>query len=139
MAMVAISFVIGLSSLIAHDGPNQVLVLTAAISTPVSEEPDETDPSESPRTTLPSRVRPEDPPESSPRPEISVKPGDNFWALAARLCDYESNVDLVLCWSELVDINRDRLSEPGNPDLIHPGEEFRLGPIADAGDSTVDP
>ncbi len=66
-----------------------------------------------------------------------VRPGDHFWSIAEEtLADAWgrtalSDAEIATYWRELVDANRDRLVEPGNPDLIWPDQEFVLPPVPD--------
>lgn len=62
---------------------------------------------------------------------VVVQPGDSFWSLA---CDELIDAwgrpvtaeEIVPYWRELIARNRNRLVEPGNPDLILPGQRFEL-------------
>lgn len=57
----------------------------------------------------------------------TVRPGDSFWSIAERHCAPTSAAaDLHRYWTTLVDLNRNRLIDPGNPDLISPGQELEL-------------
>jgi hypothetical protein len=56
-----------------------------------------------------------------------VQPGDSFWSIAEdvaaeRLGRVPSSGEVAPVWLSLLDANADRLSDPGNFDLIHPGE-----------------
>ncbi len=56
-----------------------------------------------------------------------VRPGDNFWAIARQtIDDIDPRPDLTAHWLALIELNRDRLPDPGNPDLIVPGMVLRL-------------
>lgn len=67
-----------------------------------------------------------------------VAPGDHLWGIAeATLRSAEGgDADLVdertvaRYWLRLIEDNRDRLVDPSNPDLILPGQEFRLPEVA---------
>lgn len=69
--------------------------------------------------------------------EVVVQPGDNFWdlaegQLAAAWGRAPADGEVVEHWQALVDANRDALVRPGDPDLIHPGQVFRVpAPPAD--------
>jgi DNA-binding SARP family transcriptional activator/nucleoid-associated protein YgaU len=61
--------------------------------------------------------------------EVTVQPGDNFWALAESKLTAEwgrspSDAEIVEYWRAYVDGNRDRLLPPHHPDLIYPGQVF---------------
>lgn len=65
-----------------------------------------------------------------------VVTGESFWSIAeeALLDEAEPGTELTDetiadYWRLLIEANRDRLIEPGNPDLILPGQEFILPPI----------
>jgi DNA-binding SARP family transcriptional activator/nucleoid-associated protein YgaU len=63
--------------------------------------------------------------------EVAVQPGDNFWDLAeGQLTEAwgraPSDAEVVGHWQALVEENRDALSPPGDPNLIHPGELFSV-------------
>ncbi|MGQ0744768.1 MAG: LysM peptidoglycan-binding domain-containing protein [Acidimicrobiales bacterium] len=63
-------------------------------------------------------------PGRQPTPEIwTVGPGESFWSRAERLAPGE---EVGAYWRELIEVNRDRLADPANPDLIFPGQQFRL-------------
>ncbi len=65
-----------------------------------------------------------------------VRPGDNLWDIAAALqaAAGVQDEDLVRSyWLELIDANRDRLSDPDNPDLVFVGQQLRL-PTSDRSD-----
>jgi len=66
-----------------------------------------------------------------------VQPGDSLWSIAAsHLADVRggaaSDADVVLMWRRLIDLNRDRLVNPEEPDLIFADQVFEL-PAMDAG------
>lgn len=75
---------------------------------------------------LPEEPPPVSPPAATPR-TWTVRPGDHFWAIAERmLADAwgrsPSNDDVSPYWRSLVAANRHRLRDPGNPDLLFPGQ-----------------
>ena len=52
--------------------------------------------------------------------------GEHFWRIAsdrvaAELGRAPSDREVVGYWLELIEANRDRLVDPDDPDLIHPG------------------
>jgi hypothetical protein len=60
-----------------------------------------------------------------------VEPGDSFWSIAEDVVtgpDRSSppERDVSRYWRRLVDANRDRLVDPGNPDLLLPGQTLTL-------------
>lgn len=61
----------------------------------------------------------------------TAAPGDHLWHIAeATLADAwgraPTDTEVVPYWTGLVEANRDVLVDPSNPDLIHPGQTFRL-------------
>ncbi|MFP4643281.1 MAG: hypothetical protein ACLFM0_02880 [Spirochaetales bacterium] len=52
---------------------------------------------------------------------------DSFW----RIAEYEFVYDDPWEWQRLYEANRDMLRDPDNPDLIHPGMEFRIPTLDD--------
>lgn len=97
--------------------------------------------SEAPSTPVPD----EDPaePDSVDQPPVGdrgppstyeVEQGDNFWSIAeATLEDARggpvSDAEIVPYWQQLIDANADDLVEPGNPDLILPGQMLDVPPV----------
>jgi hypothetical protein len=71
---------------------------------------------------------------SPPAPDATtwvVEPGDSFWSIAADVVtgpDQPTPPDREVSryWRRLVDANRDRLVDPGNPDLLMPGQTLTL-------------
>jgi len=60
-----------------------------------------------------------------------VADGEHFWSIAteqvrARLGRPPGDDEVVRYWMVLIDANRDRLADPADPDLIHPGLELLL-------------
>lgn len=60
-----------------------------------------------------------------------VQPGDHFWHIAeATLADAwgraPTDAEIVPYWRQLVEVNRPRLVDQSNPDLIYPGQVFDL-------------
>jgi LysM repeat protein len=66
-----------------------------------------------------------------------VADGEHFWSIAteqlrARLGRTPGDDEIVRYWLALIEANRDRLADPADPDLIHPGLELLLpevGPV----------
>lgn len=71
--------------------------------------------------------------EPTPERQWTVEPGQHFWSIAEQVLADEwqrqpSEEETTVYWERLVRANRDRLIDPGNPDLIVPGQQFRLPP-----------
>lgn len=65
---------------------------------------------------------------------VDVDPGDHFWQLAKdTLTDAWGRVpndhELAPYWATMIELNRNRLAPPGDPNLIYPGQRFALPPI----------
>jgi hypothetical protein len=63
----------------------------------------------------------------------TAAPGDHLWHVAeATLAESwgraPTDGEVAPYWTGLVEANRDVLVDPANPDLIHPGQTFRLPP-----------
>jgi nucleoid-associated protein YgaU len=59
----------------------------------------------------------------------TVEPGDSLWRIAEqtlartwRRAPHDTEIDPY--WRRVVEMNRHRLSDPSNPDLIFPGQVF---------------
>ncbi len=82
-------------------------------------------------------VRPTEEPEPEPEPQIELpeyyvvrlipERRDSFW----RIAEYEFVYDDPWEWPRLYEANRDILRDPDNPDLIHPGMQFRIPSLDD--------
>ncbi|RMH80581.1 MAG: LysM peptidoglycan-binding domain-containing protein [Actinomyces sp.] len=64
---------------------------------------------------------------------IAVEPGDNLWTiaehrLATDLGRSPTDTEILPYWQQLIEQNRGRYVEPGNPDLILPGQILTLPP-----------
>lgn len=60
-----------------------------------------------------------------------VRSGESFWSIAEQMLASvwgraPSDAEVVPYWRELIAMNRDRLVDPDDPDLIHPGQRFVL-------------
>jgi hypothetical protein len=85
----------------------------------------------------PPAATPTPPAHASPADEgdtWTIEPGDHLWAVAEEtLADAWGRApddDEVLgYWTVLVAVNRDRLADPGNPDLVFPGQVMVLPPV----------
>ena len=57
--------------------------------------------------------------------------GDSFWTVAERLTSARlgrpaGDGEVLEPWLALIEANRDRLTDPGDPDLLFPGQVLRL-------------
>jgi nucleoid-associated protein YgaU len=70
----------------------------------------------------------------SPPPTVrehTVRPGEHLWAIAEQVVTAHAGAapthdEVALYWRRLIAINRDRLADPANPDLVFPGQRFEL-------------
>jgi hypothetical protein len=86
----------------------------------------------SPTPSPPAPVPAPAPPPSLPLEEVVVAPGDSFWSLAVdAVTDRPARGEVDRYWRQLIEANRARLVDPGNPDLLYPGQRLRL-PVAAA-------
>ena len=63
----------------------------------------------------------------------TVRPGDHLWSIAestlrARADGTLHERQIRSYWRKVIAVNRGRLADPGNPDLIFPGQVIRLPP-----------
>ena len=107
-----------------------LLTATAASASPRVDAPSivPLDPARPTAPSAPPSPRPVTPP--APR-EWSVAPGDNFWAIAVSVLQHAwhrppTDAEVVPYWHALIDRNRSRLRDPGNPDLIYPGQVLTI-------------
>jgi hypothetical protein len=60
----------------------------------------------------------------------TVEAGDSFWSIAAETVapagDARDDRRVICYWRRLVEVNRGRLLDPGNPDMLVPGQELVL-------------
>src|SRR5207244_8206922 len=61
----------------------------------------------------------------------TVRPGDSFWVIADRVLHAAlgrapSDREIVPYWTSLITLNRSALVHPADPDLVLPGQLFRL-------------
>jgi hypothetical protein len=64
---------------------------------------------------------------------ITVAVEDSFWSIAEQLVRIQlgrtpADDEVLEPWLALIDANRDRLDDPENPDLLHPGLVLRIPP-----------
>ncbi|MGH8933573.1 MAG: LysM peptidoglycan-binding domain-containing protein [Egibacteraceae bacterium] len=60
-----------------------------------------------------------------------VKPGDHFWTIAEQVLAQSwgravTEDEIMPFWQQLVEVNRSGLIDPGNPDLILPGQYLTI-------------
>jgi hypothetical protein len=60
-----------------------------------------------------------------------VQPGQHLWSIATSVLEgawgrAPTDAEVTPYWVELIEANRAALADPQNPDLIHPGQVFRL-------------
>ncbi|MEX2504199.1 MAG: hypothetical protein WD378_05070 [Egicoccus sp.] len=70
-----------------------------------------------------------------PSDQHTVVAGESFWRIAAdRVADATgrrpSDAEVAVYWRRLIEQNRSRLADPGNPDLLYPGQYLHLPPVA---------
>ncbi|MCH8991123.1 MAG: LysM peptidoglycan-binding domain-containing protein, partial [Acidobacteria bacterium] len=68
--------------------------------------------------------------------EITVERGDNFWTIAEEALETAwgrapTDAETADYWRHVVDTNRHRLLPPHDPDLIYPGQVFRLPSVSE--------
>jgi len=90
-----------------------------------------------PAPTPPPAPGEADPPTGDPAPpstgatEVTVAAGDSFWRIAERTVSEQlgrpaTDAEITGYWAVFVAENADRLVQPGNPDLILPGQVLTL-------------
>ena len=89
-------------------------------------------------TSAPAATDPVPDPAAGPvAPVWTVQPGDHLWHIAevtVRAAHQGAATDreIAAYWQVLIAANRDRLAVPGVADLILPGQQFVLPPVAAA-------
>ncbi|HSK25028.1 MAG TPA: LysM domain-containing protein [Egicoccus sp.] len=74
--------------------------------------------------------------DASPPPgQHIVVAGESFWRIAADHVAQASDrpaadAEVAMYWRRLIEQNRSRLADPGNPDLLYPGQRLDLPPVA---------
>ncbi|MGH9283765.1 MAG: LysM peptidoglycan-binding domain-containing protein, partial [Acidimicrobiales bacterium] len=73
---------------------------------------------------------PAPPPTADPH-TWTVQPGDHFWSVAERVLAEAwrrppTDTEVDPYWRTLVEANRARLRDPGNPDLLFPGQVIEV-------------
>ncbi|MGQ0823782.1 MAG: LysM peptidoglycan-binding domain-containing protein [Actinomycetota bacterium] len=72
-------------------------------------------------------------PNASDLATVTVERGDNLWTIAEQRLEVDldrapSDSEVAPYWRQVVDANQDRYVQPGNPNLIHPGQILVLPP-----------
>jgi hypothetical protein len=89
-----------------------------------------TPPGEAPTTGL-TPTPPSPAPEDANAKDYSVVSGDNFWVIAQRRVRLDlgregTEAEIRGYWLALMELNAPRMVEPGNPNLLLPGQVLRL-------------
>ena len=117
--------------------PAQSATTTTAVSTP-ADDPDahatlhlEGAEAAPPAPAPPLPSAPETEPAVPPAETWVVQPGDSLWSIAASHLDDvggkpATDADVLVMWRRLIDLNRDRLVNPDDPDLIFADQVFEL-------------
>jgi hypothetical protein len=97
-----------------------------AAPAPTAPEPATTDP----LAVEPEPVGPERPAQRPALRDVTVGPGDSFWSVAERLTSDRlgrpaADSEVLEPWLALIEANRDRLTDPDDPDLLFPGQVLR--------------
>jgi nucleoid-associated protein YgaU len=117
--------------------PSTTTPTTAGTGTPAPSTPGPTPPQAAPPARPPT-ASPAQPAETShPAPAAvetwTIEAGDHLWAVAEETLADEwgrppTDDEVLAYWTTLVDANRSRLADPGNPDLVFPGQVVVLPP-----------
>lgn len=72
---------------------------------------------------------------SRPADQHTVVAGESFWRIAADRVTQTvghpaGDAEVAVYWRRLIEQNRSRLADPGNPDLLFPGQRLDLPPVA---------
>jgi nucleoid-associated protein YgaU len=67
----------------------------------------------------------------------TVRPGESFWSIASSTMTSALHhppkvVELTPYWERLIAVNRAKLADPANPDLLYPGQVLDLPPTPTA-------
>ncbi len=86
-------------------------------------------------STLPLGVEPSASP--APAGDVVVEEGDNFWELAEEQMEsatgrLPTDAETAPYWQDMIEANQDRLVQPGNPNLILPGQKLCVPPVPGA-------
>ncbi|CAN5171577.1 hypothetical protein BH24ACT1_BH24ACT1_10670 [soil metagenome] len=85
---------------------------------------------------------PTSPTGGSAESEWEVRPGDHLWSVAVQVLQRggavtRSDGEVAEYWNRLIVANTDRLADPGNPDLIFPGQVLTLPIPSPAGERAL--
>jgi len=81
------------------------------------------------RPSRPATAAPAPPPPMSPGGDTwVVEAGDSFWSIAEDVVGSGDERAVRRYWRALIEANRSRLADPGNHDLLIPGQELILVP-----------
>lgn len=69
--------------------------------------------------------------------EVEVRPGDNLWVMAERHLQEATGGEVAEAdvrghWETVIDVNRDRFADPGNPSRIYAGQRMRMPSVGRA-------
>lgn len=89
-----------------------------------------TTPAPPPAPVVATPAPPSAPPAALAR-TVVVAPGQSFWSIAedhvgAQLGRTPTDREIAVFWRRLIAANTDRLAVAGDPDLVYPGQTFRL-------------
>ena len=70
--------------------------------------------------------------------EWNVQPGEHLWSVAETVLEQAwgrpaSDAEIDPYWRALVELNRSRLADPSNPDLVYPGQVLAVPPPPPSG------
>ena len=85
----------------------------------------------------PCQWRPSRPPRPQRAGEVAVEEGDNFWELAEEQLEsatghLPTDAETAPYWQDMIEANQDRLVQPGNPNLVLPGQKLCVPPVPGA-------
>ena len=68
---------------------------------------------------------------AAPPATVTVAAGESFWSITVRLVEERlgrapADDEVIEPWLALIAANRDRLVDPGDPGLLHPGQVLRV-------------
>ena len=111
------------SPVTAPPAPDEPTTLTMRGLPAVDAAPSSAAPAPAPE---PAEPRPSDAP-----PAWTVQPGDCFWSIAEKVLLGRTGrapapAEIFPYWRRLIEANRAALADPANPDLVYPGQSFRL-------------